>query len=275
MTTTLHLLVSLGTVQLLRLAAHALLNRAGLRQLTADAPSTSPRWLIRQLQRVGGDEQTLHSWLDISSTPVALSSTLASVLAALVEMSSSKITEAPFWTTVRLLPLLIVAVLSCTTPLPHLVGSTADAGQKLISLLIFLVLLGGPASGLAASAQGWISGALYAGSVVGWIGFAQMGMRETAKDSQCVYLPHPLPLTGSRCSPSIRQHLLLSTGLLVPPLLLSHELGAAFRSGHFGFFTSGGFLIQELLMAWCGLANLLVFWGLLRVRFDRSAEQVD
>lgn len=64
------------------------------------------------------------------------------------------------------------------------------------------------------------------------------------------------------------QHLTLTSILLSLPLLLSREIGAALKAGHFGFFTEIGFWGQELLMAWCGLAGLIVFWHLVKVSLD-------
>lgn len=72
--------------------------------------------------------------------------------------------------------------------------------------------------------------------------------------------------SGARPSPTIALYLALALTLLVPPLLLSEELNLAYDSGHFGFFTEAGFWLQELVMAWCGLASLGAFWALIKVR---------
>lgn len=83
----------------------------------------------------------------------------------------------------------------------------------------------------------------------------------------------PLTLGCSRSSPTIVLYLTIALCLLFPPLLMSDELKLAYQSGHFGFFTEAGFWLQELVMAWCGLASLASFWSLIKVRLAVPAMQ--
>lgn len=71
--------------------------------------------------------------------------------------------------------------------------------------------------------------------------------------------------TSTSSPPTIIYHLVSTLILFVPAMLLSGELLSIYHSGHFGFFTEIGFWFQEIVMALCGLANLLSFWNLVKV----------
>lgn len=253
LTTTLHLLISLATVLLASLGANYGLKLLAPRRLN-DAPSKSPflRSITAGFELLAGQANRSESisvrrQIRLRITPLSLSCALASVLAALVEMSATKITETTFWSTARLLPLLLIVTLSATT---YIIPSstTRDAGQGILAMLLFIVFLAGPSTGVQASSQGWLAGVGYAGAVASWVVCIQVDKRERDRETN-----------KSNC---IIAHLALCSVLLLSPLLLSHEIGAAFQSGHFGFFTEVGFWAQEVVLAWCALVKLVAFWNL-------------
>ena len=283
LTTTLHLLISLATVLLASLGANYGLKLLAPRRLN-DAPSKSPflRSITAGFELLAGQANRSESisvrrQIRLRITPLSLSCALASVLAALVEMSATKITETTFWSTARLLPLLLIVTLSATT---YIIPSstTRDAGQGILAMLLFIVFLAGPSTGVQASSQGWLAGVGYAGAVASWVVCIQVDKRERDRETKSVHcrVKFSLRLITRRCSKSncIIAHLALCSVLLLSPLLLSHEIGAAFQSGHFGFFTEVGFWAQEVVLAWCALVKLVAFWNLVEVsRFVRRFER--
>ncbi|ORY89397.1 hypothetical protein BCR35DRAFT_300565 [Leucosporidium creatinivorum] len=247
LTTVLHLSISLLALVGLSLLAQALLPLlpSSRRLLSTPRPSSTsstslssltPRALLLSL---ASNLPTRRSLLN-SLTPYTLSSSLLTILLSLIELRATRITESPFWTLARLLPL----------PLVLLVSSAQGRGRGMI---VWAVLVAGPAVGWKASAEGMLCGVSYAACLAGWVLAARKGFEEGEKEEEHV-----------RSSPTILVHLLLCTLLLLPPLVLSQEISNAASSGHFGFFTEVGFWLQEIVMALAGLASLGGFWGLLK-----------
>lgn len=114
--------------------------------------------------------------VDIRITPLALSTSLMTVLASLVEMRAGKITEMTFWNTARILPLLFTLLLSLLTS-SSAEGVKSESLQKILAFFIFFIFLGGPTTGLEASGQGWLAGLAYSSLMTGWMTLLQSGMR--------------------------------------------------------------------------------------------------
>jgi hypothetical protein len=175
LTTTLHLIISLLT-----LLALALFSRLALRLLAANRrllstprqTSPSPRSLLVSL---ASHLPTTSTALTSSLTSFSLSSTLLAILASLIELRASRITEAPFWTLTRLLPLLLLVLL----PIPEI-----QEGPRGTALLVWVVLMSGPAAGWGASKEGMLCGGAYAVCLAGWVLAAKAGMREGEKEDE-------------------------------------------------------------------------------------------
>lgn len=185
LTTTLHLAISLSTLLALALAAKiALRSSFSRRQLSTkstSAPTSSPLLtdVLTALSSHLPSRSITTRHLAESLTPFILSSSLAAVLASLVELRAARIAEPPFWTLARLLPLVITAAAGAFSP-TDTPGALEDvnAPNVVVGVLVWLVLMAGPAVGWRASGEGWVCGVVYAVAVVGWVLSVKGGMKE-------------------------------------------------------------------------------------------------
>ena len=194
MTTSLHLVISLATVLLAIIAATSGLKLLAPRRLSGNASySLFIRSITAGLESLAGQANrpetvSLRRQIRLRITPLSLSCALAAVLAALVEMQASRVTETRFWSTARLLPLLLVVILSAKTSIVPS-STKRDAGQVVMAALLFIVFLAGPATRLAASSQGWLAGIGYTGAVTSWVICIQVDKRERDRETKSVLCP--------------------------------------------------------------------------------------
>ncbi|KAL8279207.1 hypothetical protein RQP46_008463 [Phenoliferia psychrophenolica] len=256
LTTTLHLAISLSTLIALAFAASAFLDLASSRRQLSSRPIASPlHSALAALAALRPSARALSTErLAAALTPYILSASIAAVLASLVESRAARITEPSFWTLARLVPLAMTTLAAATPHAPRVLDDVAPTTVA-IAACVWCVLMAGPAVAWGASSEGWMCGLVYAVCVFGWVLSVKAGMQEGEEVAE---------EGTTKPSPTIALYLALALALLLPPLLLSDELHLAYDSGHFGFFTEVGFWLQELVMAWCGLASLGAFWSLIR-----------
>ncbi|KAI5481882.1 60S ribosomal protein l35 [Pseudohyphozyma bogoriensis] len=260
LTTTLHLAISLVTLLALSFLSRALLTALAARaprQLTSRSTPNYRRGSLHDaLSKLASHapiSRLTSTAISDALTPFVLSSSLAAVLASLVEMRAAKVAEPPFWTLARLLPLVFTFVASFLPDVAPVLEELGEA-RRGVAILVWLVLMAGPAVGWGTASEGWFCAVVYAVAVMGWVLAVKAGMMESEEVQD----------DAQKSPPTLMLYLTLATLLLVPPLILSGEFASASKSGHLGFFTEPCFWAQELVMAWCGLASLGAFWGLIK-----------
>ncbi|SCZ88647.1 BZ3500_MvSof-1268-A1-R1_Chr2-1g04546 [Microbotryum saponariae] len=249
LTTSLHLSFALATVVVLSsLTTKSPGTRS--RQLTS-SPSNGPRT---------SDYLLLPRPLNLSTilTPVAVSTVVSAQISALHEDSLASVAEQPFMSFIRILPIFLFICL----PLKD-----SASWPRITATLLGLVLGAGPAVRInGGSSTAWWGGGVWAFSTCVWAFGLHAGLgvktHQTVEPEERQTTEAPPTGTGStpRLNLPIYIGLLLLFNLML--LVFSGEVGRASSSGHFGFFTSAGFWIQELVMAWCSLARLVAFWNL-------------
>lgn len=172
LTTVLHLSISIVALLGLSLVAQALLpllpssRRLLSTPKPSSTPSNSPAPLTpRALLLALASNLLSRRALLNSLTPYTLSAALLTILASLIELRAARITETPFWTLSRLLPL----------PLVLLVSSAQGRGR---SMLVWGVLVAGPAVGWKANAESMLCGTSYAVCLAGWVLAVRKGFEE-------------------------------------------------------------------------------------------------
>ncbi|GAA5858191.1 hypothetical protein JCM1840_001079 [Sporobolomyces johnsonii] len=272
LTTELHLLLALAALTAVQSVARTLQGRPITRRLlttvssksSTDAPaSTAPpsddtssaSFLSSQLRPLAALADTL--------SPFTLFAALASTLSSLFEIHARRIADPSFWAFARLLPLFLLAVLPAILPVDVAPPFLAQSQNKAAGLVCWVVLAGGRGIAAVANGEGWFCGVGWAAGVLAWVGAVQTGFIDASSGSKAG-VKEGSDASAPSSPPSIFAHLLLSSLLLLPPLLLSGELVAAAKYRHFGFFTEPGFWLQEIVMAGCGLVGLAVFWELIK-----------
>lgn len=184
LTTTLHLAISLSTLIALAFAASAVLRLSTARRQLSSGPnapvaaSTTLQNVLAALASHRPSARTLSSQhLAAALTPYILSASMAAVLASLVESRAARITEPPFWTLARLLPLAITAVAAALPTAPHVLDDVTSTTVA-IATCVWFVLVAGPAVAWGASAEGWMCGLVYAFCVVGWVLSIKGGLKD-------------------------------------------------------------------------------------------------
>ncbi|SGY23865.1 BQ5605_C019g08989 [Microbotryum silenes-dioicae] len=250
LTTSLHLSFALATVVVL---SSLTTNSPGTRfRQLASSPPSGPR---------NFDYLLLPRPLTLSTilTPVAVSTVVSAQISALHEDSLASVAEQPFISFIRILPIFLFICL----PLKD-----SASWPRITATLLGLVLGAGPAVRInGGSPTAWWCGGVWAFSTCVWAFGLHVGLgvktHQTVKPTEEQQTTEAPP-TGTGSIPRVNLPIYLGLLLLFNMMLLvfSGEVGRASSSGHFGFFTSAGFWIQELVMAWCNLARLVAFWVL-------------
>ncbi|SCV71939.1 BQ2448_4633 [Microbotryum intermedium] len=250
LTTSLHLSFALATVVVLSsLATGFPITRS--RQLTS-SKSSSPRVLeLFLLPR----PFTLSS----AFTPVVMATAVSAQISALQEDSLASVAEQPFMSFIRIWPIFIFVSL----PIKH-----SASWPRIMAILLGLVLGAGPGVRInLGSPMAWWCGVVWAFSTSVWVFGLHTGLAiKTEKSEERKQTEVPPPTGTSNPQMNLPTYLGLLLLFNLTFVVFSGEVGRASSSGHFGFFTSAGFWIQELIMAWCGLARLVAFWNLFHCR---------
>ncbi|KAM0752869.1 hypothetical protein T439DRAFT_311538 [Meredithblackwellia eburnea MCA 4105] len=261
LTTAVHLVISIVTLLAVSLVAKSILSASvasSKRKLTSPNPGSTS--ILQRIISLLASHTPTRQHLAPSHflSPSFLAASIAAVLASLVQTHASRVTEPQFWSLVKLLPLGITIF---TFIIPHahpLALEDATSSHASVAAAVWLILLAGPDITWTATKEAWVCAVLHSVCVVGWVLSLKSAMKESERETDTSE-------EGRKPSLTIFHYLLLSLLLLIPPLITSDEISNALSSGHFGFFTEPGFWIQELVMAWCGLASLGVFWSMTQV----------